>query len=279
VTAAGLAPSRAGVRPVVTAIGRRAHAALAASGGRARRTIALSTSLYAEAGGDLIWIGPCGTPLHPRAVIVTALPVAAGVVHVDIDGLAPWHPPPLGVDPACLGAGARLLGATLRDLGEPRGLGRLLLAGDGDDAVTARARPHARSLALACAAGDVDAVVEAARPLLGLGEGLTPSGDDLVGGALFARALLGPADSAWAAAAARIVAEAATRTHPLSARLLADLAAGEGWAPLHELAAALAASDRAAAVRAARRLAALGHSSGWDIQAGLMSGLGHIPRA
>jgi hypothetical protein len=170
------------------------------------------------------------------------------------------------------------LEALLPQFGEPRGLGRLLLAGADDDLVVMRARPHARALAEGVADDDAAAVAAAAHTLLGLGPGLTPSGDDFVGGALFACRLVARG-AAWDAAVARIVADAATLTHPISARLLADLAAGEGWAPLHDLAVALARRNAPAALVAALRLTALGHTSGWDILAGFSAGLSVGPRA
>jgi hypothetical protein len=89
-----------------------------------------------------------------------------------------------------------------------------------------------------------------------------------VGGALFALRFL-RSDCARQGAPA-LLHEARERTHPLSARLLADLAAGEGWAPLHDLVAALGADDRAL-ITAARSLVALGHSSGWDLLAGVLT--------
>jgi hypothetical protein len=266
----------------VTAIGWRAHAALVASGGRAEVVAQHSTSCYANAAGELIWIGPAGAPLHPRSVM-TSDPVGAsadGAVHLVVDGVTPWRPPALREPSAGIRDAVRALHARVAELGEPRGLGRLLVPSAGDDLVAARARPHARALASACAADDAAAVAEAARPLLGLGAGLTPSGDDYVGGALFARRLVAGRDTAaWDAAVARIVTDTATLTHPISARLLADLAGGEGWAPLHDLAAALAAGDLASALGAARRLTALGHTSGWDMLAGFSAGLGSLPNA
>lgn len=261
----------------VTAIGWRAHAALVASGGRAEVVAPLSTSYYAEASGELVWVGPPGTPLHARAVVVSdpaAVP-AGGSVHLAIEGVAPWRPAALGAPSPAIRDAARVLHDQRAAIGEPRGLGRLLVESVDDDVVVARARPHARALALACVADDASAVADAARPLLGLGTGLTPSGDDYVGGMLFARRLIETHHRAvWDAAVARIVADAATLTHPVSARLLADLAAGEGWAPLHDLAVALADQDPEAALRAARHLTALGHTSGWDILAGVSAGLG-----
>jgi len=79
---------------------------------------------------------------------------------------------------------------------------------------------------------------EAASMLIGLGPGLTPSGDDLLGGAMIALRALGRDDRA------RRVADwalplAATRTGAISAAHLACAATGEGSASLHELLAAL----------------------------------------
>ena len=253
----------------VTALGWRADAALRASSGRARVIAALSRSLYAEAAGDLVWLGEPGTPLHPRAVLALDVPMApvGATVAVDPAGVVPWRPEIVAADAASLRAGARDLHARLASVGVPRGLGRLL-TGDGDDALAARARPHATALASACAAGDARGVAVAGRALLGLGPGFTPSGDDYVGGMLFAWRLLGADD----AGIAELVADARERTHPISARLLADLAAGEGWAPLHDLAAALGRDGRSA-TEAARRVVAIGHSSGWDLLAGMLTAL------
>src|SRR5262245_17832355 len=74
--------------------------------------------------------------------------------------------------------------------------------------------------------------------------------------------------------AARVRVEASERTHPLSATLLGDLADGQSYASLHDLVHGLTREAPAAARDAARRLVRLGHSSGWDMLAGLGAGLG-----
>jgi len=135
---------------------------------------------------------------------------------------------------------------------------------------------RADALATACTADDPARAVGAARALVGLGPGLTPAGDDLTGGAFFARALLARAGiidaAAWGEAAAAVRTAATRLTHPIGVALLGDLLAGEGWAPLHELATALAQEDDGAALHAAARLTSLGHSSGWDLLAGFIIG-------
>ena len=129
------------------------------------------------------------------------------------------------------------------------------------------------AFALAIECDDPGAAFQPARALLGLGTGLTPSGDDLVGGALFGRRFVSPGNARWAKLAQRLVSEIRLRSHAVSAALFSDLAAGRSFAPLHQMADALAAGDREAALAAARALAAIGHSSGWDMLAGFFSGI------
>ena len=258
----------------VTAIGWRAHAALTASAGRARMIAPLSASCYAEAAGELIWVGSSGSELHPRAVLVESPPLNAGDITIDPSGTAPWRPPSYDRDVDATRNGALVLRRELLALGAPRGLAQLFVGSGDGDPVLVRARPFVRRLACAAVSNDAAWAIDAARPLLGLGEGLTPSGDDFVGGVLFARHSLAAAESYGGDAAVRgLLAAAQSLTHPVSARLLADLAAGEGWAPLHDLTAALATRQPAHAMVAAKRLTGIGHSSGWDLLAGLLSGL------
>jgi hypothetical protein len=198
---------------------------------------------------------------------------------VDVGGVAPWRPEPLALDGprvAALRQGWRRLEPALSALGAPAGFGALL-AGAPLAFPLGGAAADARALADACARDDAPAGGAAAIALLGVGGGLTPSGDDFVGGALFARHLLaeaGAADArAWRRVADAVCAAAPVRTHPISATLLGDLARGDGHAPLHELIVALVTGDDARARDCAACLVRLGHSSGWDMLAGLAAGL------
>ncbi len=267
----------------VTGIGWKARAALD-GGGVARVLAPLSASIYITVDADILWLGPAGATPHPRAILC-ADPLEPGaiepgeLVRVDATGVAPWRSaevPATRDAAAALTRGAARLGAAAQALGAPEGFGTLLVdARPGFPLEAAAAR--ARALASACAADRPEEAAQAAWALLGLGAGLTPSGDDYVGGAFFARALLaraGAGDAArWRSAAEAIRAAAPGRTHAISAALLGDLLDGEGWAPLHDLASALAAgAPEAAAREAARRLTRLGHSSGWDLLAGFVAG-------
>jgi Protein of unknown function (DUF2877) len=106
--------------------------------------------------------------------------------------------------------------------------------------------------------------------LVGRGGGLTPAGDDLLAGCLAAlRARRSPEAGALGAAVRR---RARGRTTRLSAALLA---AADHGAVVPEAAAvvrALAARPGPDLDRAADRLLALGHTSGWYLAAGLAVG-------
>jgi hypothetical protein len=258
----------------VVAIGGKARAALAASGGVARPLAAFPDAPYFDAAGEIIWVGSRLPARHPRAVL-TAQPVVRGqdATFGALPGDAWMHalPAPCRVDaPAVRAACARFVAAA-DELGAPRGFGTLLL--DRTPAFPLDlAAPRVRALASAYSADDPEAVHAASRALLGLGTGLTPSGDDLAGAALFGRMLVDRRE-VWCAIGARLAAEAKTASHAISAALLADLVAGQSFEPLHALADALVAGDDGAAIDAARTLGELGHSSGWDMLTGCLIGV------
>jgi hypothetical protein len=255
----------------VLSIGAKARTALERSGGAATPLAAFPDAPYYDAGGEIVWVGSRLPAMHPRAV-VTAAPVARG--RIAQFGALPgevWLPrlpaPSRGIVES-----ARRLVARIAELGEPRGFGAVLAgATPAFPLDLAVARVHA--LAAAYRADDHDAVRRASRTLLGLGGGLTPSGDDLVGGALFGRLLVAADAARWRTVGAELAVEALRASHVISAALLADLVAGASFAPLHATAEALARGDDAAALESAGVLAALGHSSGWDMLTGLVAGV------
>jgi hypothetical protein len=256
----------------VLAIGRRARAALERSGGIAQPLAAFPDAPYFDAAGEIVWVGSKLPARHPRAVL-TARPVARSAVvsFSALPGVAWSGSLPAHVDPRAAAQACRRVAGAAQQLGEPRGFG-VLLVGATPAFPLDLAAPRVRALAAAYAADDAQAVYEASRALLGLGTGLTPSGDDLAGAALFGRMLIDRGD-AWRAIGARLAADARTASHAISAALLADLVAGETFEPLHMLADALVAGAAAAALAAAQTLVALGHSSGWDMFTGLAVGV------
>jgi hypothetical protein len=137
--------------------------------------------------------------------------------------------------------------------------------------------PGPELLAARCAAGDLAHAVDAAERIVGLGPGLTPSGDDVLAGLLLALRLLGGAVPGGGAAVwladwlgAAVTAHADTRTTSLAASLLHCAAHGEAAA---EVAAVLRGIAGQEPLRpAARRLLNAGHTSGADLAWGLLAG-------
>jgi hypothetical protein len=110
---------------------------------------------------------------------------------------------------------------------------------------------------------------EAVRGLIGLGPGLTPSGDDFLAGALALLDAVGERE-AHAAMARAIVDGLPGRTTPLSACLLRAAAAGHVGENLHQAVSLLVAGEIDAAIAVAGKI---GHSSGWDMIAGVLTTL------
>jgi len=258
--------------PPIERIGEQARRALERSGGIAEPLAAMADSPYMSAGGEIVWIGARLPAMHPRAVVLAGRAARDVALRFERIPSVGWSPPPPKAGRARrLAKALQRLRPRLFAQQAPRGLGALLAGGEPEFPLAAAA-PRVRALARAYASGEAGVVLEASVALLGLGTGLTPSGDDLVGAALFARRLTKQHDAAWSALAGRLCSEVAVRSHPVSAALFADLARGESFAPLHELVATLAEGDDAGALDAALRLVALGHSSGWDMLAGFYLG-------
>ncbi|MGE5287387.1 MAG: DUF2877 domain-containing protein [Micromonosporaceae bacterium] len=132
-------------------------------------------------------------------------------------------------------------------------------------------------LAMSCATGDLAGAVEAADILIGLGPGLTPSGDDVLAGLLLALRLLGGAirggtRAVWLAdwLSAAVTHDAGSRTTSLSATLLHCAARGQAAAEVATVLRAFAGQEPAGP--AAARLLTAGHTSGADLAWGLAAG-------
>lgn len=140
--------------------------------------------------------------------------------------------------------------------------GRALASGPG-----LRAR---RALGRSLAARDFSAFADAAWQLLGLGEGLTPAGDDCVLGALAAIHRLAPE---WLGENGthrdRLAAAAGTRTTDVARDFLVEALEGRFAEPVLDL---LTARTEELANRAARDLLALGGTSGADTLMGIRLG-------
>jgi hypothetical protein len=126
------------------------------------------------------------------------------------------------------------------------------------------AGPALARLADATAAGDPDGCVRAGRPLLGLGPGLTPAGDDvLVGWLAGLWASGGQGRRLLAAVGRELAAAAAERTGALSRAFLLAAVDGQAAEPVW-------AFVRQPDETRVRALLALGASSGADLLAGYL---------
>jgi hypothetical protein len=108
-----------------------------------------------------------------------------------------------------------------------------------------------------------------AERLVGLGPGLTPSGDDLLGGTLIALRALGWPTAADALAG-WLLPRARSETHTISYAHLSCAAEGQGAGAVHDTLAALCVRGAPRLREHLAALAALGHSSGWDTLAGVV---------
>jgi hypothetical protein len=109
------------------------------------------------------------------------------------------------------------------------------------------------------------------RALTGLGPGLTPSGDDFLCGAMIVLHILGHRPALFDLAAA--VRACATSTNRISRAHSAAAAAGQGSAAIHELLDDLLRGERSDLDGRLDAIDRIGHCSGWDALAGLVTAL------
>ncbi len=121
--------------------------------------------------------------------------------------------------------------------------------------------------------GDVDELRWATVQLAGLGNGLTPAGDDFLVGVMLSAWLAHPEPEPLCN---HIVEIAAPRTTLLSAAFLRAAARGECSEAWHTLLAALALDTNRAVARAVRRVMSHGATSGADALAGFLWALDRV---
>jgi hypothetical protein len=143
------------------------------------------------------------------------------------------------------------------------------------DLILLFAQPLVLDMACACLEHQSSRIASNADALIGLGAGLTPSGDDFLGGILFAMKILQVSypDSLFTNFA--IPTEPyRPRTHLISFTLLKDLANGHAIAPLHFIINGLLSGESLESIYPfVLELTRLGHSTGWDMLTGLLVGL------
>jgi hypothetical protein len=147
-----------------------------------------------------------------------------------------------------------------------------------EDFLTRSAWAAVEKITRACLRHDLPSVLKEADTLIGLGEGLTPSGDDFLGGLFFAIFLLSYSYPTilfnLTANLPEWVDAHQSCTNQISFTLLKDNASGHGLEPLSRLGIALLTTQMMEnAISAASDLVKVGHSTGWSLLAGFVTGL------
>jgi hypothetical protein len=286
----------------ITYIGAAARLLLA-PGQSGQVLAALSNVIYLQtASGEVLWAACGDAAMHRRCLRVSTPPPrpAAGTpfhveghrlemdsgVVLDSADATLWQAPLVNnsrlVESSEIPGRVRAIAAGL-DLSQARGLALLIprlvhcgpdLTAAMRDRVTRQARPLVLDMADACRSRDRRRIVRGAEALIGLGGGLTPSGDDFLGGLLFAMSALALYPALALPDMSIIVEPYRSRTNPISFTLLDDLAKGHAIEPLHRVANGILESDPPDNLHLAiRQLTDVGHSTGWDMLTGLFSGL------
>ena len=170
-----------------------------------------------------------------------------------------------------------------RRMAPAMGLSRLAFApaAADPDPLLSCARPAWDALECWLAAGDPpsarsDSPASVTSRLIGLGPGLTPSGDDVFCGVLIALRLLERNRKA-AALLSWLLPQLEQRTSALSAAHVRGAATGQGHAALHAVLEGMAGEAPARWEETLRALGEVGHCSGWDGLAGVVLVCRHHP--
>lgn len=245
----------------ISAIGRFAREAALAGEGEVCATFRRSCYLrfpgerYACIGDASLGRGPVNA-----LAVDFSLPAIGQRITVSAGDAELWSPPALMAEAT---PDVRRLRDAARGRAPQEGLGGLVA--DQHNALSGHAQPALDAIDRWLVGNALD---DDAEMLIGLGPGLTPSGDDYLGGVLIALHAFGrktQAHGLW-----RWLSPRLPRTSAISGAHLAAAAAGEGHEALHRCLLALVAvePDWPSALAA---LDAVGHCSGWDSLAGAVA--------
>jgi hypothetical protein len=257
---------------------------------------------------ELFWLASENAPMHLRGLRITGpFPkLVAGEnffiedqcikiaphLQVDFGDASTWAVSPIPAEAALeidqIPVRVKGIFPTGFDLSQASGFGRLipkilsLAAGQLDDEaeidpVLALAWLGIYEIAKACLLRDMPGLLQEANALVGLGEGLTPSGDDFLGGLLFCvntiQRLYPGFINLDSSEQALFIESAKQRTHLISFTLLKDLSNGQAVEPLQELLHSVLSNQPPESIHPASCLTQIGHSTGWDLLTGALTGL------
>ena len=221
------------------------------------RDLGIRAGMPAVAGDSRIAIADAGIRLDLAGAPMwsATLPVFADVVSAEV-----------------LAQTLRLARGVARRGASGRGFAPLLVGRDAaDDPFVRAARPHLAAIRRALDTGDAECLCEAAVSLIGLGVGLTPSGDDLLVGLM--AGLFATANPLAPVVAAAVESAADERTTTIGAASLRRAADGEFAERLHDVVRAIGTGAGPDLDATVRRAAACGSTSGIDTLVGLFVAL------
>jgi hypothetical protein len=300
-----------GQAPRARQTGRTAYRLLATAL-RGKILAAFSNAAYLYSSQqELLWLVGEGTPMHRRCVQISGpMPrltadslfrvedqrlVIGSEISVDFSRASIWEPSRFSSSDAiamtALPERVCSTMSTLEGLWPPKGLGNLLpeimlIPQDHGaprslqklDAISSLAWPTVQRIAKACLAHDIPQICQQAKALVGLGEGLTPSGDDFVGGLLFCRAIL---QSLYPELSCLeftdqhdFIEDLKPYTNIISFTILKDHADGYAADTLHRFVNSLLAGESLDNIcPLASEITQIGHSTGWDLLTGVLTGM------
>ena len=256
--------------------------------------------------GELLWIVTEEAPMHRRCVQISSPlpgPLARSPFQVqdqhlmidstfafDIEDACVWHAPRLDSRQVLgiteLSTRVQTFYSNL-DFLQAKGFGNLIphilsLSQNESinpllefaDSILAFANPIVTEIAYACLEHQPSRILNNMDALIGLGAGLTPSGDDFLGGLLFAIKNIQTVypDSNFDCAIS--IEPYGSQTNLISFTLLRDLASGHAVAPLHTIIYGLLSNQNLEHIYSSvTQLIQVGHSTGWDMLTGLLVGL------
>jgi len=248
-------------------------------------------SFYVKIGSNWTCIGTSSLPLGPLNLKTNAPnninwraggfqiddPVKISATHIHIRNhymfsyrdAEPWRPEPIfNLNKTSIQAGLTALESQACDMAPSEGLASLIFSGKK---LNARLDSVAQAIIelnkfFKDQGNSPNSVLKPVTALIGLGPGLTPSGDDFLGGIMIMLSLLKQDDKIDRLAGAIEIASSAT--NDISRVHLKAAAQGLGAEPLHAAIGDITSNrDRELQV-SLKRLNAIGHSSGWDALAG-----------
>jgi len=260
--------------------------------------------------GDLCWMIPLDSPMHQRAVQINApiprlkvgslyevvdhsLTTSSGDI-LDFQQATIWSSPKLSSDQVVpisrLSETLYIVVGQLLAYHKPSGLGDLIMpilqlrdhqVGASEisqkSVLSKKAWSYINGIILA-AANDADLIIARAKSLVGFGEGLTPSGDDFLGGFFFSVQLV---DHYYPKKVSipfchysDFVHQSKSLTNLISYTILKDHVDGHSVEPLHQFANGLLRGESVDKLFLyGERLISLGHSTGWDLLSGFLAGM------